>query len=202
MKTIDCRGLVCPQPVVNTKKNLDTMHEGSLITIVDNKIAKENVSTLVRNAGYPFSVTQKGNDYYITITKIPAEQDKVETYTSLPPQLQEISEDVVYCLGSNTLGEGSPELGLTLIKSFFTTLVSIDPPKALIFLNSGIYLSCEGSVVLEQLLELQAKGVQIFSCGTCLNYYKQTEKLTVGKISNMLEIVTWLNGPHKTIFIS
>ncbi len=202
MKTVDCRGLACPQPVVNTKKNLDALSEGSLLTIVDNKIAKENVSALVRNAGYPFSIAQKGNDYYITITKTPSEQEELKTYSAPPAQLQEVNEEVVYCLGSNTLGEGSPELGITLIKSFFTTLVSIAPPKALIFLNSGIYLSCEGSVVLEQLLELQEKGVKIFSCGTCLNYYKQTEKLAVGQISNMLEIINWLNGPHKTIFIS
>lgn len=200
---IDCRGMNCPQPVVYTKKQLDKMSSGTFITIVDNHIAKENVSTLVKNAGYPFSVNQKGNDYYITITKNIDDSLKMpDTDFTPPPNLENIFEEIVYCITTNSLGQGSPDLGLTLMKSFFTALCSSSIPKAIIFINSGIYLSCEDSLVLEQLVELQNKGVQILSCGTCLNYYKKTEKLALGNISNMLEIVNLLNGPNKVITIS
>ncbi len=200
---LDCRGMTCPQPVVVTKKRLDAMETGTFTTIVDNEIAKENVSQFVRNAGCSCSIAEQGNDYYITITKnkdmIPKNQN------NLTPNLciQTMVEDkMVYCIASNSFGQGSPDLGLTLMKSFFTTLCETSPPKTLIFLNSGVYLSCEGSMVLEKLLDLQQKGTAILSCGTCLDYYKLKEKLAVGTVSNMLEIVNHLSGPQKAIVIS
>ena len=53
-------------------------------------------------------------------------------------------------------------------------------------------LSTEGSPVLEDLKNLAAQGVEVISCGTCLNFYQLSEKLAVGEVSNMYDIVEHL----------
>ncbi len=87
------------------------------------------------------------------------------------------------------MGGGSEELGKILMKSFMYTLTEATPfPSTLLFYNSGVYLTCEGSEVLEDLKTLEAEGVEIISCGTCLDFYNIKEKLQVGEISNMYTI--------------
>jgi selenium metabolism protein YedF len=90
-------------------------------------------------------------------------------------------------------------LGEVLMRSFFVALAEGPVPDTIIFLNSGVRLSTEGSPVLENLAVLAAKGVEILSCGTCLNYYQLSEKLVSGKVSNMYTIVERLAAAGRTI---
>ena len=100
------------------------------------------------------------------------------------------------------MGKGSEELGKILMKSFVYTLTEATPyPSTLVFFNSGVYLTCEGSEVLEDLRKLEAEGVEIISCGTCLDYYEIKDKLKVGEISNMYTIYEKLKNPTNTITI-
>ena len=201
---LDCRGLACPQPVINTKKALDKMDSGTLVTVVDNETARENVTLFARNAGCEVSVEQKGSDYYLTISKGNTSGDEQQIPAATPARAaSEEDAGTVYFVSSNVLGQGSPDLGLTLMKSLMTTLDEMNPPpRALAFLNSGVYLTCEGSEVLAKLQNMHSRGVKILSCGTCLEYYKLKEKLAVGKISNMFDINNLLIGPEKVITIS
>lgn len=200
---LDCRGLACPQPVITTKKALDTMVSDTLVTIVDNETARENVSLFARNAGCGVSVEKKGADFYITITKGNETAGEKKPAAEIKNALAGENAGTVYFISSNVLGQGSPDLGLTLMKSLMNTISEMDElPGALIFLNSGVYLTCEGSVVLEKLLIMANRGVKILSCGTCLEYYKIKDKLQVGIISNMYDINNILTGPGKVITIS
>jgi len=98
------------------------------------------------------------------------------------------------------MGRGSSELGESLIKSFFYALVeSENIPQTLIFINSGVMLTCENSPVLEHLMTVEKRGVEILSCGTCLDYYKVKEKLCVGRITNMYTILDKMNQADKVI---
>lgn len=201
---LDCRGLACPRPVINTKKMLDNMDSGTLVTVVDNETARENVTLLARNAGCEVSVEQKGSDYYITISKGSAGGHKQPIPTATAPRAASgDNAGTVYFISSNVLGQGSPDLGLTLIKSLMTTLAEMNPqPRGLAFLNSGVFLTCEGSEVLAKLQDMHSRGVEVLSCGTCLEYYKLKEKLAVGRVSNMFDINNLLNGTGKVITIS
>ena len=76
----------------------------------------------------------------------------------------------------------------------------VHPPKV-ILINSGVKLACEGSEVLEDLQELSAKGTEILSCGTCLDFFGIKKKLSVGKVSNMYEILNSLGRAGKVIKI-
>ncbi|MBM7867795.1 sulfurtransferase-like selenium metabolism protein YedF [Heliobacterium gestii] len=104
-----------------------------------------------------------------------------------------LPENSVLLMTADRIGRGDDELGRVLVKSFLYTLSQADViPKTIIFLNSGVHLPCEDSETLQSLLALEERGVEILSCGTCLDFYKQKEKLVAGKVSNMYAIVDML----------
>ena len=197
---LDCKGLACPQPVIQVKKALDSIAEGTVTAVVDNETARENISLFAKNAGYEASAEKSGQDYRITITKgragnVNREREVADPQPGKPP--------MVYLITSNLLGQGSPDLGQVLMKSLLVTLNEMNPaPMALLFLNSGVMSACEESPALEQLQSLSAKGVTMISCGTCLDYYKLKEKLKVGRVGNMLDINGYLCGGAKVITIA
>jgi len=184
MKEIDCRGMTCPQPVVTTKQGLDQLKEDKLIIIVDNPSSCENVERFARSQGCLVEVEKKGQDFYIHIQKV-ANKDQEKR----GGQDQEIKKVVVY-INSDLLGIGDEALGRFLMNAFLKTLLDLKKkPDCLILLNSGVKLASEGSRVLDTLLALSEKGTEILSCGTCLDFYKLREKLSVGTISNMYDII-------------
>ncbi|WP_027365414.1 sulfurtransferase-like selenium metabolism protein YedF [Desulfotruncus alcoholivorax] len=200
-KTVDCRGLACPQPVINTKNALEEAGVDAVTTIVDNDVARQNITLFAKNSGYTVSEEEKDGFYHLTVSKSNKSSPGPE---SVIKQQSGNTTDVgpVYFVTTNSLGQGSPDLGQVLIKSLFTTLVATQPlPSALLFLNTGVYLTCEGSPVLEQIKKMHAEGTAVLSCGTCLDYYKQKDKLSVGNISNMFDINNQLIGPGKVIAI-
>ena len=80
------------------------------------------------------------------------------------------------------------------------TLLDLKPiPSRLIFINSGVRLTTEGSEVLESLKALSEKGVEILSCGTCLDFYHLKEKLKVRVVSNMFDIAQSLMEADRLI---
>lgn len=195
-KEIDARGEACPKPVIMTKKALDKIDEGVVVTIVDNEVAKENVSKLARSSGYEYNVEKKSDsEYYIQITK--GEVDE-EANVCIPDTFK----DMTIVFSSSTMGEGSEELGKILMKSFIYTLTeSVPYPSTLVFYNGGVHLTCEGSEVLDDLEKLEKEGVEIISCGTCLDYFNIADKLQLGEISNMYTILEKLKNPTNTITI-
>ncbi len=189
-KIVDARGMACPLPVINTKKVLEAMSEGAVTTIVDNEAAKENILTLAKGMGLDVEIRQDEGEYHLLITKRGG-QPLVETNAA--------GSSVVF-VPSSEFGRGSDELGKILMRSFMVTLVESEtPPQSLLFVNSGIYLTCEGSPVLDHLLTLAEQGVKILSCGTCLDYFKLKDKLAVGQVSNMYTIYEEMNNAAKVI---
>lgn len=87
------------------------------------------------------------------------------------------------------MGAGDDNLGATLMKGFIFALTQLDTlPSTILFYNGGVHLTCEGSPALDDLKALADAGVEILSCGTCLNNYNLTEKLAVGDVTNMYVI--------------
>jgi selenium metabolism protein YedF len=187
---VDARGLACPQPVIQTKKALDSIESGVVTVVVDNAVAKENVTKLAKANHCGISVEEQDGCFYLRLTKDGTRQEVVPAAVG----------KVVYLITKNTLGHGSDELGTVLMKSFFFTLQSGDVlPAAVMFINSGIQLATKDSPVLEHLQTLSGRGVKIMSCGTCLDYYERKDQLAVGEISNMYAILEQLNLAQKAI---
>lgn len=191
-KTIDARGMACPMPVINTKKILEAMEKGAVTTLVDNEAAKDNVKALANSMGCGVEIEQEGNEYRVHITKknVKMSSDNL------------VTDNTVLLISASEMGRGSAELGDILMKSFMFTLVESDKlPKTILFVNGGIYLTCADSPVLEHLISLRNRGVEILSCGTCLDYYKLKDKLAVGQVSNMYTIYEKMSAADKVISI-
>jgi len=193
---VDARGLDCPKPVIQTKKAIESAGVNNVLAIVDNKTAKENISKLATSLNCNFTIEEIGADFYIDIYK-----GEVLAKEIMPEKKPSIHE-IVIVVGKDKLGEGNDELGEVLMNGYFYTLTEVQPyPKAILFLNSGVNLTIEGSKVLEHLRILESIGVEILSCGTCLDYYMAKDKLAVGGVSNMFTIVEHMNKAKNTIRI-
>lgn len=199
-KVIDARGLSCPQPVILTKRAMDEGAFAHLTTIVDREDARENVSRLAKSQGYNFTIEQQGQEYHIHMYK--ANQHEGETQIENKTGNTEGGQEIVILIKSNLFGEGDPNLGQILMKSFLYTLNELEANlKTLIFMNSGVMLTVEGSPILEHLQALEQKGIEVLSCGTCLDYYKKKELLKAGQITNMYTALEIMTSAAKTITI-
>ena len=184
MAVLDCRGLSCPQPVVNTKQALDRTKGEKLIVIVDNASSCNNVERFAQSQGCSVEIKQKEQDFYIHVQKTGGSNgDKV-------PQPDRKERKVVVYISSQHLKSGDENLRSFLMKAFLKTLLDFETqPNRLILVNSGVQLAAEGSKVLETLQVLSERGVEIICCGTCVEFYELKGKMKVGRISNMYEII-------------
>ena len=188
MTEVDARGLPCPQPVIKTKKALEAIEEGAVTVLVDSPESRENVQRFAQSEGCRVELQEREGVFYLDITKGQSSQAEPKE-----------SGDVIL-ITSDRLGTGDKRLGEILMKAFLNTLWDYEPkPAKLLFINNGVRLTIEGSGVLETLQMLEKKGVQIFSCGTCLEYYNLKEKLRVGLVSNMYATVDALLSAAKVI---
>lgn len=195
-RILDARNWVCPKPVIETRKALQT--DIPLTVIVSNKAAKENVSRLATKLGFQIQIEDKPDGTYINIERgesIPKEipKEEIESYAAC-------EESIVLVIASDTLGRGNDELGGVLMRVFMHTLLEVKPqPGMIIFMNNGVKLAVKDSPVLEDLRELSDIGIEILVCGTCLNYFGLTDSLAVGIISNAYNIAEALLQANKVI---
>jgi len=183
MNTLDCRNLSCPAPVIAVKNALLNTRE--LSVRLDDGAPRENVARFARNRGYAVSEERDGAGWLLTISGS----------TDLPPtsSASEPEGTRVFLITSDRLGEGPEELGRLLLKNFIHTLLETGTqPTHLLFMNSGVFLTCEGSEVLEALGKLVNMGAEVFSCGLCLDYFDLKGRLKVGATTNMLTTAEYL----------
>ena len=189
MIRINAMGDACPLPVVKTLRALQSLGgAGSVETLVDNETAVQNLRRLAESKGCSIEVeTISDAEYRVTITAAEgAELPKEETIACTAPAAQ---KKTVVVISADHMGEGNEELGRALLKAFLFALTQQETlPAAILFYNAGAAVTCEGSASLEDLLSLSKLGVEILTCGTCLNYYGLTDKLQVGAVTNMYVI--------------
>mgnify|MGYP000677608044 FL=1 len=202
---VDAMGDQCPIPVIKTKKALKEITETTLVEVhVDNEIAVQNLSKMAKQKNLEYKCEKLEEQHYII--KINAEAEGVSIQQKAPAEndkeicYPDRKSNTVVVLSSNQMGNGSEELGQILMKGFIFALTELDElPSTVLLYNSGVKLSTEGSNSIEDLKTLQAQGVEILSCGTCLNYYNLTEKLQVGDVTNMYFILEKMAQADKII---
>jgi selenium metabolism protein YedF len=177
----------CPYPVVETRKQI-LANPGQLLEIlVGDKASRDNVSRLATKMGYQASAEPNGSGFRLKLT--PVDGPEKSAIQSEMVATTTTGKTVIYC-GSDRMGDGDGTFGRVLMRNFLTTLLEMDPlPDIILFVNSGIDLTTEGSEVLEALEKLESLGVDIASCGLCLDFYQKKEQLQVGRVTNMYEMV-------------
>lgn len=197
---LNCQGLACPEPVIRCRNLLSTEHPTRLTVLVDNPAASENVSRHMMKNGYSVTVAHEktgarnGNDLWRVCGQhfvAPFEPIEVET-----PR----KTSTLVLITSNTLGQGSDELGARLMENFLVTLPELgDSLWRIVLLNGGVRLAATPGKALDSLRMLEASGVTVLVCGACLTHYQLLEAKAVGETTNMLDVVTSLDLADKVI---
>ena len=188
MITVNAMGDNCPIPVIKTKKAMAALTGPETIEVlVDNEIAVQNVTKMASSSGGKVTSEKLGDaEYKVTIEMEGAlAADGAEAVCA-----PDARDNTVVVVSSDRMGSGNDELGKVLIKGFIFAVTQLDTlPKTMLFYNGGATLTTEDSDSLEDLKSLEAQGVEIMTCGTCLDYYGLKDKLAVGTVTNMYSIV-------------
>lgn len=199
MITVNAMGDNCPIPVIKTKKAMQTITGPETIEVlVDNEIAVQNVTKMAASTGGNVSSEKlRDKEFKIVIQMEGAVENEADGEETCMPDSR---SNTVVVVSSDRMGSGNDELGKVLIKGFIFAVTQLDTlPKAMLFYNGGATLTAEGSDSLEDLKSLEAQGVEIMTCGTCLDYYGLKEKLAVGTVTNMYSIVETMDSAGKIL---
>ena len=193
---VDARGMACPIPVVKANQALAQITEGILEVHVDNTVAVENLKRMALQKGLPVKTEQPEDSHYVVTIPVTGAVD-----TAMPElTCTDCGSNTVVAVDTDSMGRGNDELGAVLIKGFLFAVSRLETlPKTVLFYNGGAKLTTEGSASLEDLRLMEQQGVEILTCGTCLNYYGLTDQLAVGSVTDMYTIVERLNRAEKVI---
>lgn len=200
VRELDCRGLACPAPVLQTKQLLEKENLAAIKVIVDNEAARQNVTRFLEHQKFQVTVEKLGPDLHLLGTKsgeVPVVEKAVPKAEGQPKHRM-----IMVMVTSDRMGRGDDELGARLMFNFLKTLKEMGHELwRLVFVNNGVKMAVEGSEALSVLRELEGDGVQILVCGTCLNHFNLLEQKRVGETTNMLDIVTAMQVSDKVVTV-
>jgi len=189
MKDLDVRGLSCPAPVVSVKKALEA-GEGALRVLLDDGAPRENVTRFAKGRGYSVQEEELEGGFALTLSGA----------ADRKAQEAPVRGGAVLLIGSDRLGDGPEELGRLLMRNFIMTLLELgELPDRMLFINTGVLLTAAGSEVIDALEALGNRGVEVLSCGICLDFFKKKESLAAGGVTNMFSIAESLLGARSVV---
>ena len=198
---VNAVGEQCPIPVVKTAKALEAMTgPGALEIHVDNEIAVQNLTRMA--SGHHLEARAEKTGELEFVVSMEVKEPMGEALMEEPPMAcgPDRRGALVVAVDTESMGRGSKELGRTLMKGFLFAVTQLpELPGTMLFYNGGAKLTVEGSASLEDLKKLEAQGVEILTCGTCLNFYGLTDQLAVGGVTNMYAIVEKLAGAGRVV---
>ena len=199
-KIMDCKGMACPLPVVNAKKAAEELNPGDVLTVlVDNEIAVQNLTRFAEHKGFGIAAEKKAEKEYAVVMRINGAAE-VNREAEVACVMDSRRKGMLVVLSANTMGTGDDRLGTSLMKAFVFALTKQDQlPDTILCYNTGAYLTCEGADTLEDLKLMESEGVTVLTCGTCLDFYGLKEKLAVGGVTNMYDIVERMENAAQVI---
>lgn len=218
MIVIDAFGETCPKPVIRAMKALaEPGADGSVRVLVDNTVAVENLKRLAASKQGSAEVTEVEGGWAVTVSGVPAElagnpqgtdAALAEAGIACPvpgdgdaaAPAPAARRQVTVFVGSSTFGQGAEELGRILIKGLVYAFSQADEvPHRIVFFNDGARLTCEGSEMLDDIRELERRGCEVLTCGTCLDFHGIKDRLAVGGVTNLYAISEIALGPDKVV---
>lgn len=207
---IDARNKSCPQPVILATKALDQLAaqaqaDQELEVLANEMVAVENLKRLAASRGRAVEVVEGAGEWSVFIAgtqnpagdaaatdgEAPAFEAVCDLPATQPGPLATVTHGspVVVAVGDDVMGRGDKELGRILLKGIIYAFANADvPPAKMVFFNDGAKVTCEGSPSIDDLRELESRGCEILTCGTCLDFHGLKEKLAVGGVTNLYAI--------------
>jgi selenium metabolism protein YedF len=109
-------------------------------------------------------------------------------------------KNTVILITNNGMGNANEQLQHTLMAKYLELLVQNKSlPAAICLYTAGVKLVCEGSPVIEQLRSIEEQGVRLIVCSTCLTYYNLNERVRVGVVGGMGDIIEAQTKADKVI---
>ena len=186
---INCCNLECPKPIIETKKALQDLKNGEILEILLNsEISKENVLKYLKSLALNPNLSKENNNFLISVKK-----------ENLSCESLNLEQKRVLFLKSDKIGNG--ELGANLMKGFLSTLKSLDKmPNLILCVNESVLINTDKThLAYDAMKELENLGVEIISCGSCLEFFNKSKELKIGKIGNAYEILNTLFSEAKII---
>lgn len=200
---LDCRGINCPAPVLQVRDALEKETPDSITVLVDNEAARQNVIRFLEHRNYLVSSEMLGDEFRVVGTRTEAENvPEMPSETPASRQRRVGEKKIMVLVTSTHMGHGDDGLGDMLMFNFVKTLKEMGSDLwRVAFVNSGVSFTAEGSEAVPILQELAGGGVQITACGACLAYFHLLDKIQVGEVTNMLEIVTSMKDADSVVTI-
>lgn len=186
---IDCRNLSCPKPIIETKNALEKLQEGETLEIILNSfISKNNVLKFLHSLNLNPIIDETAQEFYIKVQKKNGSFNEANTH-----------DYSVLFLKTDKVGEG--ELGQNLLVGFLNTLKNLDhAPSKILCVNESVLMNVDENHKAHSVMkELENLGIEIISCGACLEFFNKTKELKIGNIGNAYEILNELFGKAKII---
>lgn len=190
MVKVDAMGKLCPEPVIMTKAEIEK-GAAEIEVLVDNDIAVSNVTRLLEGKGFSVELSRNGNERKLTAKK---------TGEAAPATSSKRDELLAILVAHDVLGGNDKELGEVLMKAFLGCLSKLSKrPAVMAFMNEGVKLVLPESSACDYIKDLEKAGTKILVCGTCTTHFNITDKIAVGTISNMFEIMEMITGADNTL---
>lgn len=200
---LDCRGMNCPAPVLSVRDVLEKEAPAAITVIVDNEAARQNVSRFLEHQNYLVSSAMQGGEFRVVGTKGDrGDAPETESQAAAVKKRWDGEKKIMVLVTGVHMGHGDDGLGDMLMFNFLKTLKEMGPDLwRVAFVNSGVSFTAERSEAVPILQELAGGGVQIMACGACLAYFHLLDKIQVGEVTNMLEIVTSMKDADSVVTI-
>lgn len=190
MYQIDALGKPCPQPVLLARQAADR-GEKRFEILVDNEGAAQNVLRFIRNAGYTGDIAGEAPVWTVrALREGGGPFRKAATAAAVAAVANPGTVLRTLVIQGEQLGTGDRELGRQILTQLLNTLAVNDRrPEQIVLMNTGAKLACAGSPLVEPLRDLEAKGVSVLVCGTCLNHFDLNNQLEVGRPTDAYEVL-------------
>ncbi len=200
---LDCRGMECPAPVLKVRDALAEVPSNDIFVLVDNEAARQNVSRFLEHQGFQVSSEEDGGLFRVHGRREEGLNSSAQLPTPpAPVRSRGESKKIMVLITGVHMGHGDDGLGDMLMFNFIKTLKEMSPDLwRVAFVNSGVSFIAEGSEAVPFLRELAENGVQVMACGACLAYFHILDKMQVGEVTNMLEIVTGMQLADSVVTI-
>ena len=190
MVKVNAMGKLCPEPVIMTKAEIEKGAE-EIEVLVDNDIAVSNLTRLFEGKGFSVEVSRTGKERKLTGKKVSSGE------TAQPSKRDEV---LAILVAHDVLGGNDKELGEVLMKAFLGCISKLsNQPAVIAFMNEGVKLVLNDSSACDYIKELEKAGTKVLVCGTCTTHFNITDKIAVGTISNMFEIMEMITGADNTL---